>query len=51
MTTDELVAKFRMNAEGVIPAGKADTVVDAVLNLETVSDISVIMKQLSSASA
>ena len=51
MTTDELVAKFRMNAEGVIPAGKADSVVDAVLNLETVSDISVIMKQLSSASA
>jgi 2-methylcitrate dehydratase PrpD len=47
MTTDELVRKFRHNAQGVIPAGNVDSVVDAVLNLETVSDIGSVMSLLS----
>jgi 2-methylcitrate dehydratase PrpD len=46
MTTDELVAKFRSNAEGIIPAASIDSVVDGVLNLEKVGDFASIMRQL-----
>ncbi|GHB74006.1 2-methylcitrate dehydratase [Streptomyces viridiviolaceus] len=46
MTTDELVAKFRGHAEGVISASDIDHVVDAVLKLETVDDLGTIMSRL-----
>jgi len=46
MTTDELVQKFRNNAEGIILAGSIDNVVDAVLNLDKVQDFASIMRQL-----
>ena len=36
MTTDELVLKFRSNADGIISAASIDSVVDGVLNLEKV---------------
>jgi 2-methylcitrate dehydratase PrpD len=49
MTTDELVAKFRVNAEGVLPSGAADAVVDAVLNLEQVEDAGTITRLMSTA--
>jgi 2-methylcitrate dehydratase PrpD len=49
MTTDELVAKFRHNAEGVITPPQADAVVHEVLNLETVENIGTLMRQLSGA--
>jgi len=46
MTTDELVLKFRSNADGIIPAASIDAVVDAVLNLENVADFGTIMRHL-----
>lgn len=45
MTNDELVAKFHRNADGILPEANLDRIVDAVLNLESVGDISSIMKQ------
>ena len=39
MTTDELVAKFRANAAGVINDEQIDDLVDGVLNLEKLEDI------------
>ncbi|RHW23788.1 MmgE/PrpD family protein [Nocardioides immobilis] len=39
MTTEELVAKFRTNADGILPAVAIDTVIDTVLGLESVDDI------------
>lgn len=50
MTTDELVAKFRRNAEGVISDAKLSGVIDALLNLERVDDIGAVMRQISGAS-
>jgi 2-methylcitrate dehydratase PrpD len=47
MTTDELVAKFRHNAEGIVPADKVDGVVEAILDLDTVSNVGTIMSRLS----
>jgi hypothetical protein len=46
MTTDELVLKFRNNADGVISAASIDSVVDQVLNLEKVADFGAVMRQL-----
>jgi 2-methylcitrate dehydratase PrpD len=46
MTTDELVLKFRSNADGIIPTASIDAVVDGVLNLEKVADFRTIMRQL-----
>ena len=39
MTTEELVAKFQTNAEGVLPAASIDAVIDAVLKLEHLDDV------------
>jgi 2-methylcitrate dehydratase PrpD len=39
MTTDELVLKFRQNAEGVLPEAKVNSLINALLNLESVEDI------------
>jgi 2-methylcitrate dehydratase PrpD len=46
MTTDELVAKFRHNADGVLTAEDVDGVVDAILSLEEVDDVSTVMTRL-----
>ena len=43
MTTDELVLKFRNNADGIIPAANIDRVVDGVLHLEKVENFGAIM--------
>ena len=43
MTTEELVAKFRRNAEGVLSSAASDDVVDTLLNLEKASDFSAVM--------
>jgi 2-methylcitrate dehydratase PrpD len=45
-TNDDLVAKFASNAEGVIPADEAEAVVDAVMHLERVEDVSSIFRRL-----
>jgi 2-methylcitrate dehydratase PrpD len=39
LSTDELVAKFRSNADGVLPENVADATVATVLGLEDVDDI------------
>lgn len=46
MTTDELVAKFRSNADGILAPTSIGRVVDYVLRLETVDDIGTIMGEL-----
>jgi 2-methylcitrate dehydratase PrpD len=46
MTTDELVAKFRHNAEGIVADDQVDGLVEAILDLETVSDVGTIMSRL-----
>lgn len=46
MTTDELVAKFRHNASGVINAGEVDRVVDDVLGLEKVGNFAAVMRSV-----
>lgn len=51
MTTDELVLKFRTNAGGVLPETQIDDVIESMLNLETVDDISTLMRQLSKSPA
>ncbi|NIH80761.1 MmgE/PrpD family protein [Amycolatopsis viridis] len=43
MTTEDLVAKFRHNAGGVLPESNVAAVVDAVLGLEAVADVSTLM--------
>jgi 2-methylcitrate dehydratase PrpD len=44
LTNEELIAKFRHNADGVIPAANIDAIVDAVMNLERVGDIGALMR-------
>jgi 2-methylcitrate dehydratase PrpD len=39
MTDEELIAKFRHNVEGVMTRGNADAVVEAVYQLEDLSDV------------
>ena len=47
MTDEELVAKFRDNASRILPPGKIDEAVDALMNLENVADIREICKLIS----
>ena len=47
MTTADLEAKFRVNAEGVLDAAEIDGAVDSILHLEQVEDVSEIMRHLS----
>ena len=47
MTTEELIQKFRNNAESVIPSATIDRVLDDLLHLENVNNFSTIMCQLS----
>lgn len=44
MTTEELAQKFRVNAEGVLPAAQTERLIDAVLNLERVADFGAVMR-------
>jgi len=46
MTNDELVAKFRGNAEGVLDTASIDEVVSLILNMEQVDDFSTVMRLL-----
>jgi 2-methylcitrate dehydratase PrpD len=46
MTTDELVAKFLVNADGVLPRTQADQAIDAILNLDSTDDTSTVMRLL-----
>lgn len=46
MTTEELIAKFRANAEGLMTAADTDAVVEAVMGLERVGDIGTIMRRM-----
>jgi 2-methylcitrate dehydratase PrpD len=46
MTSDELIAKFRVNAQGVLSDVVAEEVVEAVTNLEAVDDIGTVMRKL-----
>jgi hypothetical protein len=43
MTNDEVVAKFLYNAQGMISAEDAEKVVDRVMHLEKVDDVSTTM--------
>ena len=49
MTDDELIAKFRVNAEGVLSDRVAIEVVDEVMNLERVGDVGTVMRKLGTA--
>jgi 2-methylcitrate dehydratase PrpD len=46
MTNDELVQKFRHNASSVLSPGAIDSVVNAVLEVETVSNFATVMRQV-----
>jgi 2-methylcitrate dehydratase PrpD len=46
MTDAELIAKFRVNAEGVIPPARMDSIADAVFHLEDIVDFGTVMRQL-----
>lgn len=50
-TDDELIAKFLHNAQGVISADAAARVVEAVMNLENVENISPIIELMASSKA
>lgn len=39
LTTDELVAKFRVNAEGFLPGSQVETLIDGILHLEDVENV------------
>jgi hypothetical protein len=44
MTTEEIVTKFRLNADGVLPAGQIDDVVDGILHLEKIDDVRTLLR-------
>ena len=46
MSTQELVAKFCHNAEGVLSPSAIDSVVTAVLDLDKAENFAAIMKQV-----
>lgn len=48
LTDDEVAAKFRVNAEGVIAPDAADAVIEAVMGLEREGDFSRVMRLLAS---
>ena len=49
MTTDELVAKFRLNADGVLADSQSDSFVNGVLNLEKIDDVQDLMRAAATA--
>ncbi|MFB9123476.1 MmgE/PrpD family protein [Paraburkholderia dipogonis] len=46
MSNDELAAKFRRNAQGVIAGDRVDKVIEAIFDLENVDDFASIMRAL-----
>lgn len=48
MSDDELAQKFLVNADGVIRADVAAKAVDDIMNLESVDDVSLVLRSLSS---
>ena len=46
-TMDELVAKFKVNAERILPVNKIEPAVNALLSLEEIKDIRELMKKVS----
>ena len=46
MSDEDLIAKFRLNAEGVLPAPAVDATVESVMNLDSVEDVSVFLRNL-----
>ncbi|MFG3618616.1 MmgE/PrpD family protein [Nocardia sp. NPDC047654] len=46
MTDAELIAKFRVNADGVIPESRMDSIVEVVFDLESVDDFATVMRRL-----
>lgn len=51
MTTDEVVEKFRANVGRVLSSSAADSVIQAVLNLENIDDVGVVTRLLAAAPA
>jgi 2-methylcitrate dehydratase PrpD len=49
MTTDELVAKFRLNADGVLADSRSDSFINGVLNLEKIDDVQDLMRAAAAA--
>ncbi|WP_250516936.1 MmgE/PrpD family protein [Caballeronia sp. INDeC2] len=46
MSNDELVAKFRHNAEDVLSAARIDEIIDSVFNLEKLDNVATLMRML-----
>jgi hypothetical protein len=46
ISDDDLIAKFRHNAEQALPPGKIDRAVEAFFNLEDIDGISGLMKEV-----
>ncbi|MFC1929876.1 MmgE/PrpD family protein [Chloroflexota bacterium] len=44
MTNDELIAKFKHNAQRILPSHKIDTAVEAIMQIEDMQDVSELMK-------
>ncbi|MEZ2391783.1 MmgE/PrpD family protein [bacterium RCC_150] len=44
----ELIAKFRLNAQGILPPETADKIVDCIMNLESIDDASKVLRLLGS---
>jgi 2-methylcitrate dehydratase PrpD len=44
MTTEEIIIKFRVNADGVLPAGQIDDIVDGILHLEKIDDVRTLLR-------
>jgi hypothetical protein len=43
MTDEELIAKFRRNAEGVLSAGGTSAIIDLTLRAESLDDVSAVI--------
>ena len=44
MTDEELIAKFRHNAAGVLTGSQVDGLVEVAMNLERIADFGVVMR-------
>lgn len=51
MTDDELIAKFHVNAKGILPEAEADAFVEAMLHLEDVDNVSAVFRRLGATSS
>ena len=51
VSNEELIAKFLHNADDVIPASEAQAVVDEVMHLEQVDDVSSLFRRLAAVRA